>query len=195
MAMPQICRMVPSMGQLYLLIDIKQTWRTVLMGWMITLEGMPKYSIGAWLCPKSDGLVPSCPWQVDNHYNVYLALERYPVGSSHRFRYLHRNPPGNSGGIDAYSTNSLNNRSWYYINAIHDGSVNALFVNGEKVSEVSVTDSFPVTSVLLHVGVCRKSISTSASTTVPYLRIVSFALWEESELPERSVTSAKSLFD
>ena len=114
----------------------------------------PKYSIGAWLRSQSDGQRNIMTIkQVDSHYNTYLALEHYPVDSSHRFRYLHRNPPGNSGGIDAYSTNSLNDGFWYYINAIHDGSVNALFVNGEKVSEVSVTDSFSLVSGLLHVGV------------------------------------------
>ena len=85
----------------------------------------PKYSIGAWLRSQSDGQRNIITIkQVDSHYNTYLALEH--LGSSHRFRYLHRNPPGNSGGIDAYSTNSLNDGFWYYINAIHDGSVNAL---------------------------------------------------------------------
>ena len=159
----------------------------------------PKYSIGAWLRSQSDGQRNIMTIkQVDSHYNTYLALEHYPVDSSHRFRYLHRNPPGNSGGIDAYSTNSLNDGFWYYINAIHDGSVNALFVNGEKVSEVSVTDSFSLVSGLLHVGVNNENRYFHGS--IDDIRIYDRALSAEeirllydteAELPVQSVTSAK----
>jgi Concanavalin A-like lectin/glucanases superfamily/Secretion system C-terminal sorting domain len=49
-------------------------------------------------------------------------------------RFLHRTPPGNSGGIEIYSTQPIQVNKWYFITCTKQGSTITMYINGVQQS-------------------------------------------------------------
>lgn len=60
------------------------------------------------------------------------------IGNDNKFRFLHRNPPGNSGGVNLFSNQLVIANKWYHIACVKTSTTLQMYING--VLENSVTD-------------------------------------------------------
>ena len=84
------------------------------------------YSISAWFKTSVSGTVQEIIAFSGGCMNIELREDG-------ELRYLHREPPGNSGGWNIYTTTSYNDGIWHYVTAIKDGSNIRLYVDGIEV--------------------------------------------------------------
>lgn len=61
-------------------------------------------------------------------------------------RFLHRNPPGESGGVECFSTKDYHVRAWQHLVAVKEGPTMRIYLNGKLVAEDF--DSTPLISGL-----------------------------------------------
>jgi uncharacterized delta-60 repeat protein len=61
------------------------------------------------------------------------------IGTDNKLRFLHRNPPGNSGGVSLFSSQDVTTNKWYHIACVKTGTTLQMYING--VLENTVTDA------------------------------------------------------
>ena len=74
---------------------------------------------------------------ISNGHGILLEIR-----SDGTIRYLHRNPPGSSGGLNIFSPKSYNDGIWHHIAAVKEDSDIFLYMDGEVVGSESGASSF-----------------------------------------------------
>jgi hypothetical protein len=98
----------------------------------------PAYSVELWCMPYTQSprmlclFGAACGEVVDSHLLAILGKGEGATATG-RVRFMHRNPPGNSGGTDLFSAETIHVGQWHHIVSVYDHGALRLYVNGERV--------------------------------------------------------------
>ncbi len=172
----------PSASDAYAIMD--GTWQP---------ESGQDYAIEAWVMPESVrlsalvSLIADEPLEKpEKHYFLLQLMDRsqrwlHPNGS---IRFLHRSPPGGSGGVNAFADHPYIPGRWHHLVAQKVGTRLELYVNGRLAGEALADADSAAGAYRLLLGRLKQSQRVRLADARPFVgRLDEVALYDHALTP------------
>ena len=120
------------------------------------------FTIELWVRPESGisqsllSLVPAAPDPLDHALLLEFTEETQMVHPRYAFRFLHRNPPNKSGGINLFTNGGCKIGDWHHLVAVRTANSIRLYHNGNLVSLTVVEANDVSQDLICYLGQLRR---------------------------------------